>query len=55
MFIDWEKRHAFLDNLDAIAWQRGEFDCSRTVPMWEHQFASRLDPVREKASSCPVR
>lgn len=55
MFIDWEKRHAFLDNLDAIAWAPVPFDCSRTVPMWEHQFASRLDPVQTPAKLCPVR
>jgi hypothetical protein len=34
-----------MDTLDAMAWQRGDFDVARIVAMWEHQFDSRFDPV----------
>lgn len=46
MFIAWEQRNMFIDNLDAMVWERAPCDASRIVPMWEHQFSSSLDPVK---------
>lgn len=46
MFIAWEQRRMFIDTLDALAWERAPQDCSRIPAMWEHQFASRFDPVQ---------
>jgi len=53
LFIAWEQRAMFIDNLDAIAWERSPIDLSRVVPMWEHQFASGLDPVKGESSRKP--
>lgn len=55
MFISWEMRHMFQDNLEAIAWQRGTTDCSRLVPCWDFQYGSKLDPVVVPVKQLPVR
>jgi hypothetical protein len=51
MFISWEQRAMFLDNMDAMMWQRAPDDCERASNAWEHTFCSKLDPVKDTFKS----
>lgn len=53
MFIAWEQRAMFMDNLDALAWQRTPLDTEKLVPLWEHTFASRFDPIKGESPRKP--
>lgn len=48
LFIAWDQRALFKDTLDACVWESAPGDVYRIVNLWEHIFASRLDPVRKE-------